>query len=50
MIEFIITFESVINYKNLHFTGIWEKIYIYLVFVQMNKINLRPTKVKKVMN
>lgn len=29
MIEFIIAFESVINYKSLHFTGIWEKnIYI----------------------
>lgn len=50
MIEFIIAFEWVINYKSLHFTSIWEKIYIYLVFVQMNKINLRPTKVKKLMN
>lgn len=28
MIEFIIAFESVINYKSLHFTGIWEKKYI----------------------
>lgn len=30
MIEFIIAFESVINYKSLHFTGIWEKKNIYI--------------------
>lgn len=38
MIEFIIAFESVINYKSLHFTGIWDKK-IYISSVCPNEQN-----------